>query len=209
MSSPASKANVAKVCRRSVIDSPLWQFLEIQTDADAEQFRVRVGELDPRKGSWADWQTAIRHIRGVWNLYYWVGQVERGELREGELRRRLIQFLQDSRRARRPYPEGTGYEFLMRVTQDLANFVGEGIGPLEVRAIAPGRIALRRAPQTLLHRMYGDLFSAMATRMDAAECSAPGCSVVYLRNDPRQRYCGSTCKNREAQRARRGRVPTL
>lgn len=189
--------------RQAVIDSPVWPFLEIDSDERLLAFEARFGEVA------GDVMVAGRNLRGLWNLYYWLRRVEHGDMTARELRSKLASVLRDSRKAKKPYPEGDEGAFLMRVTQDLARLLGQGMGGYTVSAVAPGRIALRRAPRTLLERMHGDLFSAMATRMEAGECDAADCSIVFLRSDPRQRYCGTTCKNREAQRARRSRpVPT-
>lgn len=192
--------------RQAVIESPVWPFMRIEHEAAMERFRARYGDLSTQPLAWSDWQLSVRHLRGVWNLYYWLRQVQAGAVHPRELRRRLTTFLQDSRRIGRTYPEGDGDEFLLRVTSDLATLVGRGMGPYAVDAMAPGRIGMRRAPRTLLERMYGDLFSAMATRMEAAECGASGCSVVFLRSDPRRQFCGPTCKSREAKRAQRARA---
>lgn len=192
--------------RQAVIESPLWVFLEVENREDAKRFRARFGDPVPGPLTWEDWQTAVRHLRGLWNIYFWLRQVERGELDGWELRAKLRPYLRASGIALRHYPTGEGRDFLMRVTQDLARLLGKGMGGYTVDAMAPGRIALRRAPRTLLERMHGDLFSAIATRMEAAECGSSDCSVIFLRSDPRQRFCGSTCKNREAQRARRRRA---
>ena len=201
-----------------------YDLLAIRRPSDALAFIEHYGLLrshgsdDEPRERYSDWEEEIQRLNGLLRLYQLLREVEQG----GEdAPRRLREMLTRQRlRTLEGMPEWEGVPNDW-TDERVATFAGQtlaisldwglGFAPTRVRSAGtlrvsrqimgpPSEMVVVTEPSGLIGFVYYRLAVDMATRAPLGACLEPTCGRIFTIEDPRQRYCSSTCSNRTRQR---------